>query len=333
MKKIVSLVIRVGISGAVIFFLFHALRHEWETAFSAMINISKTILIQAVLLYFLTLIFMSLRLYYLLQGQKIYLSKRECLRLTLIGGFFNNFFPTGAGGDVMKVYLVAKKTQQTARSIVSILMDRVIGLAVLVFLASLSGLMITGGPIFVPAPVLKLSYFLLFVNACVIALFSIPYLYSGFSKLVMTIPIRKIKPCLVKVFEAIDQYGQHKPILFKALLVSFLTQLTFAFIIHILSTGLGITLPVFHLLVVLPLIHIVTLIPSINGLGIREGTLVYLLGQTMGAEKALALALLSTAILIFWSLFVGGIFYIVFLLKGGKNDSKGTTRNLGLSHL
>ncbi len=320
MKKIVSLVIRVGISGAVLFFLFHALRKEWETAFSAMINIPKIILIQAVVLYFLTLIFMSLRLYYLFQGQKIYLPKRECLRLTLIGGFFNNFLPTGAGGDMIKAYLAAKKTQQTGGSVVSILMDRVIGLAVLVFLASLSGLVITGGPISVPAPILKLSYFLLFVSAGVITLFSIPYLYSGFSKFVMKIPIQKIKPCFAKVFEAIDQYGQHKPILFKALLVSLLTQLIFALVIHILSKGFGITLPVFHLIVLLPLVHIATMVPSINGLGVREGTMVYLLGQTMGMEKALALALLSTAILIFWSLFVGGILYIVFLLKGEQND-------------
>lgn len=333
MKKMVSLVIRIGISAGVLFFLYHTLRQEWKTAFSAVLHIPRAALTQALALYSFVLILMSLRLYYLFQGQKIYLPKRECLHLTLIGGFFNNFLPTGAGGDVIKAYLVAKKTQQTAGSVVSILMDRVIGLAVLVFLASLSGLVITGGPIFVPDPVLKLSYFLLFVSTGIIALFSIPYLYSGFSKLIMAIPFQRIKPCFVKILNMMDQYGQHKQILFKAMLVSFLTQLVFAFIIHILSRGLGITLPVFHLLVVLPLIHIVTLIPSINGLGIREGTLVYLLGQTMGAEKALALALLSTAILIFWSLFVGGIFYVAFLLKGGKNDSKGTAGNLGVPHL
>ena len=333
MKKIVSFVIRIGISAGVIFFLFHTLRQEWKTAFSAIINIPRAALIHAAALYFLTLIFMSLRLYYLFQGQKIYLRKRECLRLTLIGGFFNNFLPTGAGGDVMKVYLAVKKTQQKAGSIISVLMDRAIGLVMLIFLASLSGIVIAGGPIHVPDPVLKLSHFLLFVSVGSIALFSIPSLYSGFSKLVMAIPIQRFKPYVVKILNAIDQYGQHKQILFKALLISFLTQLVFAYVIHILSRGLGIVLPVFHLILVLPLIHIVSMIPSINGLGIREGALVYLLGQTMGTEKALALALLSTAILIFWSLFVGGILYILFLLNGGQNDFKGIARNFSVSNL
>lgn len=333
MKNIVSYSVRIGISAGVLLFLFYNFRDQADGILSTAAHIPPRMLFLALGLFFFVNALLGLRLHYLFLGQRIDLGKLECLRLTFIGAFFNNFLPTGAGGDVVKGYLAAKKTQKTGGTIISIIMDRVMGLGMIFILASLSGAILAHSPIQVPHPVLKASYFLLVMLIVLASLLLFPPLYSGFRRLAFSIPLKKLGPYLTKMFKTIDLYRGQKPILLKALVISFFTQLTFAAVIDTLSRGLGSALPLFHLLVLLPLIHVAAMIPSINGLGVREGALVYLLSPTMGSERAAALALLSTGIVIFWGLFVGGALYVFFLLRGEKNDSEGTAGDFGLSGL
>ncbi|MBI1976799.1 MAG: flippase-like domain-containing protein [Candidatus Omnitrophica bacterium] len=334
MNKTTSFLIRAGISGTVIAGLFYALRHESAGIIGSVRGMPRTTLLEAVALYFCVNALMSLRLHCIFQGQKIQLTKRECLRLTFIGAFFNNFLPTGAGGDVMKGYLAAKQTQRKMGVAVTVLMDRMIGLAMLVLVASLAGVVLSYYPVIkIPENILNASYLLLAVMASVTVFFLVPSGYKLLSEKLTAIPLQKIKPLATQLLETVDQYRKQKPLLLKAMVFSFLAQFAFAGVVHLLSKGLGVALPVFHLVLILPLIHMATLIPSINGLGVREGALVYLLGETMGVEKAFSLAILSTGILISLSLLVGGTCYILLLWKndGGSDDHKGITGNFGLS--
>ena len=56
-----------------------------------------------------------------------------------VGLFFNNFLPGNVGGDLVKVSDVAVNTGNVARTVAGTLLDRMLGLCALVFVAFAAG--------------------------------------------------------------------------------------------------------------------------------------------------------------------------------------------------
>ena len=51
---------------------------------------------------------LAFRLKLVMSGQNIRLPMKDFIYLTFVGYFFNNFFPTAIGGDIVKAYYAAK---------------------------------------------------------------------------------------------------------------------------------------------------------------------------------------------------------------------------------
>jgi uncharacterized membrane protein YbhN (UPF0104 family) len=64
------------------------------------------------------------------------LSWADAARLTLYGIFFNLVVPGATGGDVVKAWYAARRTGVPTKAVVSVLVDRVVGLFALVLLAA-----------------------------------------------------------------------------------------------------------------------------------------------------------------------------------------------------
>ncbi|MEM6750483.1 MAG: lysylphosphatidylglycerol synthase transmembrane domain-containing protein [Planctomycetota bacterium] len=64
----------------------------------------------------------------------------RCLKLNMIGTFFNICMPGSTGGDVMKAYYAAKGSGKRGPAVMSVIVDRGCGLVGLVVLGSLVGL-------------------------------------------------------------------------------------------------------------------------------------------------------------------------------------------------
>jgi uncharacterized protein (TIRG00374 family) len=64
------------------------------------------------------------------------LSAADAARYTLYGIFFNLVIPGATGGDVVKAYYAAKRTGVATKAVVSVFVDRVVGLLSLVLLAA-----------------------------------------------------------------------------------------------------------------------------------------------------------------------------------------------------
>lgn len=78
----------------------------------------------------------ALRLNQHFRAQDIFLSERANLFLYALGMFYNLFLPGGIGGDGYKVYWLKQKLDAKVKlSLLSLLYDRINGLAALVFLA------------------------------------------------------------------------------------------------------------------------------------------------------------------------------------------------------
>lgn len=82
----------------------------------------------------------GLRWYLLLRGLGLEIRYRKILSLQLIGFFFNTAIPGAVGGDIIKAFYVIREQQGDRKTpaMLTILLDRLIGLAALFFMAAVS---------------------------------------------------------------------------------------------------------------------------------------------------------------------------------------------------
>lgn len=76
----------------------------------------------------LSQLLVSVRWWLLLRTQAIFISFGAALRLYLLGWFYNNVMPGSVGGDLVRIWYVAKHTEKKFEAGLSVLVDRVIGL-------------------------------------------------------------------------------------------------------------------------------------------------------------------------------------------------------------
>jgi uncharacterized protein (TIRG00374 family) len=85
--------------------------------------------------YLVMLLILGVRFWFLLRIQDIHIGLWEAMRLTFLGYLYSNAIPGTVGGDVIKAWYVAKHTPRKAAVIVSIFVDRMMGLTELTLLA------------------------------------------------------------------------------------------------------------------------------------------------------------------------------------------------------
>lgn len=99
-------------------------------------NARPWLLVLAVAIFPVTVIMTSIRWKRLLEVLDIHLSVMMTVSLTMVGLFYNTFIPMGSsGGDLAKAYYAAKHTvEHKTRAVLSVFIDRIIGLVVLIML-------------------------------------------------------------------------------------------------------------------------------------------------------------------------------------------------------
>ena len=227
----------------------------------------------------------------------------------LVGRFFNTFLPTAQGGDVMRMYELAKHSHRGADSIISVLADRLLGLLALfiicwVALAAGGWRLLEGTNILLIIAVLSLA----FVLALVILLNQ--RLVRVLISLARIIRVWNLESRLIRICGSLQDLIKHRRTLAHVFGAALLMQC-----IHIISiylTGLAVDVSV-HLsfyLIVTPLTWVIIMLPiSIAGLGVREGAFVFFFGQQgISAASALSLSLLVFGQALIIAL-TGGIIY------------------------
>lgn len=92
------------------------------------------LLFLAIAVFPVTMIATTVRWHEILRSQEVHVGWGQALVLTLVGNFYNSFLPGSTGGDFFKAYFVARQTPHKIRAIISVFIDRVIGLFALVLL-------------------------------------------------------------------------------------------------------------------------------------------------------------------------------------------------------
>src|SRR5690554_8135748 len=128
-----KLFIKLLLTGLALYLLFSKI--DTTTTLATMASANWFYLFVASLLFVLSKIFSSFRLNYYFLDLGLKIPTLENLKLYGIGMFYNLFLPGGIGGDGYKVYLLNKSYQTPVKQLLqAVLLDRLNGMAVLVFL-------------------------------------------------------------------------------------------------------------------------------------------------------------------------------------------------------
>jgi len=306
MKKIGSLILKTTVS--VLLFLLILSYVDKELFMSSFRSVSYAFLPIIALLIVANYVVSSFRWKALLiekNSEKIKVS--YLVNLYFIGSFFNNFMPTSMGGDVFKIYALGKKIKSTATAFSSVFMERFSGVVALV-LISYFGLVKTLNfwVSILPEPI-KSSDFLILVFKVV--LFFGFWLCTLVGYLSLKFLAGKIN-IFNKIYTSLIAYKDRKDVLGSALATSFVVQFVAILTQYCVFLALGISLPIWHSLLVFPIVTLAGfIIPSLNGVGVQD-VLYMQMFSVVGVppEVSLSASILYHFFRLFVSLF-GGVLY------------------------
>ncbi len=109
----------------------YGLRTAWYAS-------NKWLLLLALAIYFPVVFLQSLRIQWLLKAQEIKIGFLDAVRFSFAGNFLNFAAPLGSNaGDVFKAYFLSLHTNRKTEAIATVLYDRVVGLASLLFVVAM----------------------------------------------------------------------------------------------------------------------------------------------------------------------------------------------------
>jgi uncharacterized protein (TIRG00374 family) len=282
---------------------------------------NKLLLIGLVLALLIPCLILGLRWWLLLRGHGFDVTFGRAFFVTYAGIFFNNFLPGGVGGDLTKAILVSAGEERKAAAVGTVVLDRLVGLAVLIFLGAACLAPFVGRFESSQVPILVfglaggviLAYLLYFSETL-----------RGLMK--ARLPFRETTGQLDGVFRLAKD---RKPLMAATAGLSLLSQVISILIIVGLARSLGIQgTPMWTFFVFEPIIFIVVALPiSVGGLGAQEWAYAYLFGTFAGMDpnQAVALSILYRLSLILISI-PGGLLFALGATKRPVSVSAGTNR-------
>ena len=200
-------------------------------------------------------------------------------RYYFIGNFFNLFLPEIVGRDIARGYYLYNSSSGKKEAISSIVVERFIG------------------------------------TAALMSLFFYEKTDRFFERLMPESTRKKIHSAITFIRDIIS-YGKSPLIIIYTLLISIVFQFIGVIAVFLLALSLESTVYFIYFLIFLPVIWIAGMLPvSVNGLGVREGSFVFLF-MTAGMEKEMAMA-----ICILWfvqNIGLGVIGAVLFYLEGNS---------------
>lgn len=272
-------------------------------------------------IYLLTLFVRAARWQILLGAQGIRVPVRRLAYLYFVGSFFNMVLPSGVGGDVIKIYELARHnpgdlSHFEARVTSSVIADRVSGLVVLFLMGTVA---LPWAVERLPPSIVGVLLALTGASLVGLGVLLIPSLRRRVEHHIPGAHWLFSRRGVRGLYASLDSYSW--PALWRAALVS----LGFNGLIVLVNVALGLA---FHVnvrlvdyIVFVPIISFLLVLPvSINGLGVREGGYVALFGQVgVPRESALAMSLAFYAVTLLAGL-IGGVWYVAENLRSLRSS-------------
>ena len=213
----------------------------------------------------------------LLRGLGLEMSFLRSMRLTFIGGFFNMAVPGATGGDVVKAWYAAKETRTGTRAVVSVFVDRFVGLFGLVVFAAGVLFFLDGGEAYRVPRLVVLGILAVAVVSGVIVVSRGIRRALGLSWLVRKLPFQGV---IHEIQASARLYRGHAGTLLAALGISLFNHAGNATACWLLARALGIDgISLGTAMALVPLANLLSAVPLLpGGWGVGELAFAYFFG-------------------------------------------------------
>jgi uncharacterized protein (TIRG00374 family) len=312
MKKFISPVIKISVTGGLFWLLFSRL--GFRNIMDSVLGAHLGYFLAAVIVFFVSLVLSAVQWNLLLSHQGVRLGFRGAFNLYLVGHFFNNFLPGALGGDIVKIYRIREDVRRGKEALAATFADRYAGLFMLSLFALLSSFYLQfisrisiHGDLFLYTWIL----FAVFM-ASLFVFFSRRVGRFIYKVLLKYVNPFKMRDKIEELHSFLHLYRNERTLYMKIFCISAVTQLL-RICVHILAArAVGFDVAAIYFLIFVPLIALLASLPvSFGGLGLREGLGKVLFGY-VSPQAALAVAtqFLASIVGILVSL-VGGVIFVV----------------------
>ncbi len=260
--------------------------------FSALRRVSIGYFLAAVVALTISRLFAATRWHILLRSAGVQISFLRSAMLTFTGNFSSNFLPTTIGGDVVRLTGAMQLGYDRAVCVASLVADRLIGLAGMSIALPL-GLI----------PVFSMSN-------------------GGAQSLALSALLQKGVDFAKRTFESFSIWLKKPLALSGSMLATFGNMIFIYLAVYLLLLGIDHHVSYWLVAGLYTLTYFVTLVPiSINGLGVQELSMTFLLAQLGGlsSSESATVALLTRAMFIITSM--PGAFFLPSILAA-MNEKK-----------
>lgn len=249
----------------------------------------------------------------LLHDQGVNTSLRELVALWFVSFLFTNLLPSGIGGDAIKMYELSRSTGRSAEAVSSVLVDRFMGLFALQAIGLLA---LVFAWRLVPMEIVFLTMAVFGVSLLAAWAVSSRPLWNALAGWVPFFDRLLAIKVVHSLVTSLQSYSR------SALVRSFGVGMVFNVLLIsmnvLIGTALRAELALPYYLIFVPITSIVLILPiSFAGLGVREGTYIFLFSRAgLSQEVALSLALLVYVLGTVSPGLVGGFIYILRGVRG-----------------
>jgi glycosyltransferase 2 family protein len=311
LKNALSLFLRFGLSGALLWWLFS--RIDFHQMWAAVQGADVGYLTAGGIVFFCINFVILWRWRILLKAVGLKTKVYSSLRWFFTGLFFNLFLPTSVGGDVIKGLGLSKETGgHKTKIFASIVLDRLMGFAGITSLAFaaffFSHTILNDKSVFVAIVSMSAVFLVLGV------LFFSERIFTFFCKAFAFWPAAK--QGLLNMQQNILLLRRNKSKALQSIGISLVGQFALALQFYLIAKAMHQDIDLIYFIIFSPIVCVVTALPSIGGLGVREIGWVYLLAKVGVPEGvALGISLISFGYMVVTGL-IGGLLYVTTLSAG-----------------
>jgi uncharacterized protein (TIRG00374 family) len=284
---------------------------------------NRRFLLAAIGIFPLTYLLTGFRWYLLLKAVGIDIGPLRAFIINMVGAFYNTFLPGSTGGDIIKaVYAARLAPKHRTRAVMTVLIDRIIGLIGLIILGgTMAGYLALSSKDPNDPVARRCAQVAIGAAALIIAtILGLSVLYTpfirrmaGFDFLLARLP-GKVRERAEKALHTLELYRRRPGVVVVTLLITFPVHITVIASAMLCGMAFGLPLTPGYYWVVVPVVVLAGAIPiSPQGAGVMEFFAILLTRkQNATVSQAFALTMSIRLVQIFWNL-AGGL----FVIRGG----------------
>lgn len=245
----------------------------------------------------------------LLRAQGVPIPYYKAASYYFVGLFFNNFLPSNIGGDIARISDARKHAEHVSPVFSATLMDRLIGVLAIGFVAVLASVgaldhprlyAIYASTLLVFA--LALGLFLAIFRRSMLEALERPFRWIG---------AHRVERGIARLLDDLHGYRSQGRTLAVAFAASTLVQISRILVHYVVGLALGVRVAASYYFLFVPVLAALVSLPiSLNGLGVREGAAVVLFQMAgMTRQQSFAIPFLTYLLSVLISL-LGGLIFI-----------------------